>query len=267
MLRRQVENILINSLSATTLVQIGGNCTGKVQIAGYGEIDNSKIWSCFFKCATPGRLKVVSVTVVIPSSCECPYEWSLTTVCYPNLLLGSRYEVANTFNVPRLYTYEDPAGGTPTASATAAAIAANINADKYACVTALAIGAVITLTAKTTDHQFDAYTPSGSVSIANPGARPILPASELWKLFPIQPGQFGSMPDLTNCGVYCQYQFQLKDKIQDISAASHYNDYYSEVNFYVNNSNVAQYNQFWHNIMICNFPCLLEGSGISGHIS
>jgi hypothetical protein len=267
MLRRQVENILVNTLSASTLVQIGGNCTGKVQIAGFGEIDNSMVTSCFFKCSTNGRLKVVSVTVVIPQSCECPYEWALTTVCYPNLELGSRYEVNNTFNVPRLYTYQDPAGGVPTATATAAAIASNINADKYACVTATAIGAVITLTAKDTDHQFDAYTPSGSVNIVNPGARPILSASELYKLFPIQPGQFGAQPDLTNCGTYCQYHFELTDTIQDISAASHWNDYRTEINFYVNNSNVAQYYQFWHNIMICNFPCLSVGSGISGHIS
>ena len=267
MLRRTVENILVNTLSASTLVQIGGNCTGKVQIAGYGEIDNSKIWNCFFKCSTPGRLKVVTVNVVIPSTCECPYEWSLTTVCYPSLLLGSRYEVTNTFNVPRVYTYQDPAGGTPTAAATATAIAANINADVYGCVTAQAIGSVLTLTAKTVDKQFDAYTPSGSVNIANPGSRPILPASELYKLFPIQPGEFGSQPDLTNGGTYCQYSVQIADKIQAVNGASHYNDYYSEVNFYVNNQNLATYNQFWHNNMTCNFPCLVASSGISGHIS
>lgn len=267
MLRRTVENILVNSPGPSTLVAIGGNCSGKLNIAGYGEIDNSNIWNCFFKCSTPGRLKVVTVTVVIPNSCECPYEWGITTVCYPNLLLGSRYEVNNTFNVPRYYSYQDPAGGVPTAAATAAAIAANINADVYGCVTAQAIGAVLTLTAKTTDHQFDAYTPSGSVNIANPGSRPILPASELYKLFPIEPGQFGSQPDLTNCGTYCQYSFQLKAKIQDISAASHYNDYYSEVNFYVNNSNSSAYTTYWHNIMTCNYPCLVASSGISGHIS
>lgn len=267
MLRRQSENILINSPGPTTLVAVGGNCSGNVHVSGYGEIDNSNIWACFFKCSTAGRLKVVTVNVVIPSTCECPYEWVLTTVCYPSLLLGTRYEIANTFNTPRVYTYQDPAGGTPTAAATATAIAANINADKYACVTAQAIGSVLTLTAKSTDHQFDAYTPSGSVSIANPGARPILPASELAKLFPILPGEFGAQPDLTTCGNYCQYQFQIKGKIEDISAASHWNDYYTEINFYVNNSNLSAYTTYWHNIMTCNFPCLLAGSGISGHIS
>jgi hypothetical protein len=188
---------------------------------------------------------------------------------YPgtNLQYSSKYEINNTFNVPRYYGYQDPAGGVPTASATAAAIAANINADKYACVTATAIGAVITLTAIDTSHQFDAYTPSGSVNIVNPGARPILTPQELAKLFPIEPGQFGAQPDLTNCGTYCEYYFQIGHKAQDIAGANHWNDYYEEVAFYVNNSNQASFNQFWRVPMNCNFPCLLASSGISGHIS
>ena len=268
MLRRVITNVLVNSFTASTITALGGNCSGKVSIADYGEIDNAWIQSCFFKCATAGRNKTVAVTVVIPNSCECPYEWGVTTVCYPSSQYGSRYEINETFNVPRYYGYQDPAGGVPTAAATAAAIAANINADKYACVTAFNVpgSAVITLTSIDSSHGFDAYTPSGSVNVVNAGAKAYLSVDQLAKLFPIQPGQFGARPDLTNCGAYCEYAFVINKSIQDISAASHYNDYVEEVHFYVRND-VANYFQQWHDKLNCNFPCLSANSGISGHIS
>ena len=268
MLRRPVKRVLVNGLSSSTLTQIGGNCSGKVVIAGFGEIDNADIQACYFKCNTPGRNRTVAVTVVIPQSCECPYEWELTTVCYPSDMYSSRFKIQNTFNNPRVYTYVDPAGGVPTAAATAAGIAAQINADPNACVNAFNVpgSPVITLTSLLPENSFDAYTPSGSVNIVNAGSKPVLTPAELNALFAIQPGQFGAQPDLTNCGNYCEYRFTIQKSIQDVVGPSHYEDYIEEVSFYVRND-LATYTQFWHNIMICNFPCLLVGSGISGHIS
>lgn len=268
MLRRPIKNVLINSFDANTVQQIGGNCTGSVNIEGYGPILNSNVLSCYFRCNTLGINRTIAVTVVIPNSCECPYEWGLTTVCYPSDLYSTRFKIENTFNNPIYYAYQDPAGGVPTANATAAAIAAMINADPNACVTAFNVPstAVITLTSKDPSHSFDAYTPSGSVAIVNAGTRPVLTNSELNALFPIQPGQFGSQPDLTICGSYCEYSFVIQSAIQDVTGPSHYEDYQTEVRFYVR-KDLAQYNQWWHNPMVCNFPCLLLGSDISGHIS
>ena len=268
MLRRPIKRVLINGLSSTTLTQIGGNCSGNVTVAGFGNILNSNIVSCYFKCSTAGRNKTVAVTVVIPVSCECPYEWGLTTVCYPSDMYSTRFKIQNTFNDPRYYSYQDPAGGVPTAAATAAAIASMINADPNACVSAFNVAgsAVITLTSLLPQNSFDAYTPSGSVSIVNPGAKPVLTNAELNALFPIQPGEFGAQPDLTSCGNCCEYGFVIQSAIQDIVGPSHYEDYQGEVTFYVRND-LPTYNQFWHNIMTCNFPCLVAGSGISGHIS
>jgi hypothetical protein len=122
------------------------------------------------------------------------------------------------------------------------------------------------LTAIDAAHTFDAYSPSATIGIANPGSRPILSALELKKLFPIQPGQFGASPDLTNCGAYCEYSFEIYTKVQDISAANHYNDYHQQVSFYVRND-LNNYFQMWHDKLVCNFPCLSASSGISGHIS
>ena len=275
MLRREDKLILLNSLSASTITQVGGNCSGVVEIAGYGQIKAAEVNDCYFKCAQNGRAKVVNVTVVIPSSCECPYEWGLTIVNYPSNELGSRYEVNNTFNVPRYYNYIDPAGGTPTATATAAAIAAQINADAafiadgrpLSNCTAQAFGAMIVLTASNPAYGFDAYSPSASINIANPGQRPILTALEMAKLFPIQPGQFGAQPQLPNPAlIYCEYGFDIFTKIQSVNGANHFNDYHQLVKFYVP-YNVPNYFQMWHNPMVCNFPCLIAGSGISGHIS
>lgn len=253
MLRRPADKVLINSLDSETIIVIS---SGVVEIAGYGQISNSEIVNCYKKCPTACTNKVVTVQVVIPDSCECPYEWVLTVVCEPDLF---NYEINKTFKQNRIYTYEDPAGGTPTAAATGTAIAGYINADPNTCVTATANGSgLITLTSKNCETFFNAFTPSGTVIVVTAGVKAVLTATQLAKLFPIQPGHFGARPDLTNCGDYCAYYFLICKSAcatQDISAANHQNGYEQEVTFYVRND-LATFQADWDDKITAEFTCL-----------
>lgn len=254
MLRRHPENILINSLSSLTVVAISGGVT----VEGYGDILAADLLECYVKCADDCVPKEVEVVVVIPDSCECPYEWTLTVKCKPD---GS-FETQETFPVDRLYSYVDPAGGVPTEADTADAIAAYINADPNACVTATSDGVdTITLIAKDCEHNFDAYTNSGTVTVTVPHTPLILTPEKFARMFPIKPGSFGSTPQLTNCGDYCIYHFKMRstNDTQDISAANHYLGYEREVNFVVNSA-LASYVANWKTEMFAAFSCLNTNS-------
>jgi hypothetical protein len=230
---------LLNNIDPAIITNVVANQT--VTIEGYGELTVAGQIASHKTCAaaeTPGEYEI---DVAIPTSCECPYEWCLTVVCKPNLKL---YEVQTTFPANRVYCYEDPAGGTPTATATAAAIAAQINADPFACVTASVIGTVITLVGKP-GVCFEAYTASGTVTETVPYVAAILDAETMCRLFPIKWGAQGSKPNIPVQGEdYCVYCFTIRnDQIQDVDGANHWNDYEKEVCFYVraNDPNFAAF--------------------------
>jgi hypothetical protein len=259
MLRRQPERIILNDLSSPTLVTVSG---GKVFIEGYGGIlDPAAVVSCFDQCPAACVPEVQTVQVVIPTTCECPYEWGLTIKAHPRL---QDYSVQQTFGKSLFYGWSDPAGGTPTATQTAAGVVANINADPFSPVTAVDLGAgLIQLTEKNCDYVtgtagFRAYTDSGTVITVTAHVEAKLSAGYLNKLFPIQPGFFGATPKLTTCGTYCLYKFVLRGSgnIQDIDMSSTFSDYEQEVELYVNNTNAVTYAAF-HAALAAQFPCIV----------
>ena len=252
MLRRQVTKMLFNSLTTDTVQVI----TGGVFIEGYGNILAAQVVDCFKACTAAGTKEISNVVVTIPTSCECPYVWEMTTLCQPSQEDGTNYEIDNTFPVRRLYQYEDPAGGTPTAAATAEAIAAMINADPNACVTAdgTSTAGTIELTAKTAGKPFQAFTPSGTVTIPTPNVTAVMSSNWMAKQFPLQMGSFGSQPTVVIPNTaYCLFSFTINTSAQDISAANHYNDYLTEVQFFVNFTD-PNYAAYWRTTMDTAFP-------------
>lgn len=241
MLRRHADRILINTIDPAMITNVNANVS--VTIEGYGTLTVAGQVESHKKCTTAETAKEVDVTVVIPTSCECPYEWCMSVECLPNT---KTYEVQTTFPSVRMYCYEDPAGGTPTANATAAAITAQINSDPFACVTATVVGAVITLTGKPGGHNFNAYTASGTVVESTPYAAAILSSEDMARMFPIRHEAFGSQPTLPIPGEsYCEYHFRImgNNDQQDVDGANHWNSYEREVYFYVreNDANFAAF--------------------------
>lgn len=240
MLRRHADRIILNSIDPAIITNVTPNVS--LTIEGYGILNVANQIESHKTCASAETPQEVTVEVVIPTSCECPYEWCLNIECKPDL---QNYEVQTTFPAHRLYCYEDPAGGTPTANATAAAIAAQINADPYACVTATVAAATITLTSKP-GACFNAYTASGNVAVTQPYVAAVLDAEYLCRLFPIQHGHFGAKPILPLPGEdYCEYHFTIRglEDVQDVDGANHWNEYEKEVYFYVraNDPNFAAF--------------------------
>ena len=230
MLRRQADRILINTIDPASITNVTANV--QLTIEGYGVLNVANQIASHKSCTEPGKDKVMTIDVAIPTSCECPYEWCMTVECLPNL---RNYEVQTTFPSIRTYCYEDPAGGTPTAAATAAAIAASINADPFACVTAGVLGTVITFIAKP-GVNFNVYTASGTVATTTPLVRAILDGETMARMFPIRWGLQGAQPTLPIPGEeYCEYHFVIRglEEVQDVDGANHWNNYEKEVYFYV----------------------------------
>jgi hypothetical protein len=241
MLRRHADRILINKINPAQITNVVPNVS--LTIEGYGTLTVAGQVESHKACTAPETPKEVDVDVVIPVSCECPYEWCMTVETLPNL---KNYEVQTTFPAIRTYCYEDPAGGTPTAAVTAAAIAASINADPFASVTAIVVGTTITLTGKP-GVNFNAYTASGTVTVVTPYVKAVLDAEYMTRLFPIRHGMFGSQPNLPVLGdSYCEFHFTIRKQsdVQDVDGANHWNDYEKEVYFYVRSTdpNFAAFN-------------------------
>src|SRR5687768_7185776 len=115
MLRRQPERILLNSLTATTILTTAGG----VKVEGFGTILAAEVINCYKQCTSAGTAQETTVTVVIPDACECPYEWGMTI---RGLVNNADYSTNSTFGSQNYYGYSDPAGATPTAAATATAL-------------------------------------------------------------------------------------------------------------------------------------------------
>lgn len=262
MLRKQPHRILVDDSLLGNPIGVPSGAGSTIQVPGYGELVQANIVHSYKECDTAETPQVDNVEVVIPTSCECPYEWSLRIVCKPDLGL---YETQTTFPAERNYTYEDPAGGTPTAVAAANSIVDSINADPYSCVTAvhatdiagtpdpntgtvLATGIFIHITANAGTNGFETYTNSGNITLVTPFAPAILSIADMRRLFPIQHGSFGQAnPAIPSAsGSYCAYHFRLRraGDLQDDSLADGYMDYEQEVIFYAdqNATNYANFN-------------------------
>lgn len=267
MLLRQPTKILIDSLSASTVVPI----TGGVTVEGYGDILLADILNAYCQCPSACVKQQTVVCVSIPDSCECPYEWPLLIKSLPCL---TSYEVQQTFGSSKYYGYQNPSGATPTANETATAVTSNINADPNATVTATVgtfvagvftpntAGTCILLEEKNCQLTcgFQAFTDAGTVTTITAHVDAVLSNQDIAKLFPIQWGFVGSRPSLGFCGEYCVYHFKIRKScdVQDISQANAFNCYEEEVYFYVKNTDPA-YTTYWYTEMQAAFPTYLTG--------
>lgn len=232
---REPELLVIDTVGTDVLTIAAGVITVK----GYGEFLTADVTSCYRDCDTACTQQVTTVTVVIPTSCECPYEWSLRLVKKPCLWL---YDTPQTFGKDSLYTYVDPSGADPVAATVAAAIVGYINADAYAFVTATVSGDDIILTEKNCDTGsyiscgFDAYTVSGTVVTSVDHADAIMNADAVNRMVPIRHGSFGSTPDLARCGSYCGYKLHINaaNARRDIDMDNTPTAFIQEVLFLVN---------------------------------
>lgn len=260
MLLRPAEKILIDNLSATTVV---ANASGTgIVVNGYGEILLSEVIDFYCQCPSDCIAQQTVVCITIPDSCECPYEWPLLIKTLPCL---TSYEVQQTFGSSKYYGYQTPSGATPTANETALAVAANITADPSATVSAVAgtyVAGVFTPSASGTcilltelnceaTCGFQAFSDSATITTIVAHVDAVLSSTQIAKIFPIQWGFVGIRPSLGMCGTHCVYHFRLRKacSVQDISQANAFNCYEQEVYFYVNSTVIASYNTFWADVL------------------
>jgi len=242
MLRRQADRILINNIDPAQIANVVVNTSAT--ILPWGDVTVALVNASHKSCTTACVPRAVTVEVLIPTTCECPYEWCLQVTCLPDLY---DYETHTTFPSPKVYCYQDPNGATPTAAAVCAAITAQINADPFACVTASCGVNTITLTGICdydynkaavgfTTGNFDVFATSANIVETVPFVTAVLDSNYMNRLFPIPWGLQGAQPDLPLQGVsYCEYHFRimLPAAEQDLDGASHWNDYEKDVYFYV----------------------------------
>jgi hypothetical protein len=236
MLRRFPEVFLLNALSATSCQAI----TGGVSIENYGDILTNDVISCSVTCTTGAQAQVDTTTIVIPTSCECPYEWGLTLAAKPCL---KSWGIFNTFVKDVYYSYVNPDGSTPTADQVGAAIALQITNDPFGIATATYNGGTDTLTITERNPSitcgFNLFVDSGVIAHPTAHLDPILDTDGMARAFPIQWGQMGSTPNLPIRGAdYCLFRYVIRKNadIQDIDMANTYNAYEREVLFYVCNT-------------------------------
>ncbi len=279
MLRRPAENILLNAgdLNAD-LVQVIG---GVIYIQGFGSFTPADVNNCYKECPADAVARVRRVKVDIPAVCECPDAWDLLVTCQPDLY---EYETNTTYESSHLYEYHSPDGSALVAATVAAGIVAQINAHTEACVTAVqtdaagvadATGEYITLTSKQNEFgitiDFNVYAPK-STAITNVAtfSRVRLSGYDMLKLFPVKPGFFGHDIKSPSCGTYCKYHFVIRkccvtdvpSDAFDIDTDRQYFAHEVEVNFYVDNSNSANFEAYWDDELSANLTCINDsGSG------
>lgn len=246
MLRRVKEQVLINSLASDTVVVTEAD--NEVYVKGYGVINIADIHHCAYCCTDSCTEQETEITVSIPDSCECPYEWTLT-------VQAKQGDTNSVFGGPiqkiELYSSLN-ADGTAAADATEAAtnIAAAINGNPYSIVTATSALAVLTITEKDCSKTkgFDTFISKGTVTVNQPHVDAILDAEAMAKTFPVNWGHQGSMHDYPIRGAeYCAWTFHLRSASpdqQNIDMDRSYLHSDREVTFYVNSSD-ANYAAYW----------------------
>lgn len=253
MLRRQTEKLLLNSVTSTTIyannaVDADAN---EAWVNGL-HIKKANLVAGHRVCYAAGTAKVMTVTIThpYPTQCDCPPTFELELRTFPDIVNGAGYNTDQTFPTSRLYYFEGDTA-TATAADAAAAINAQINADKYAPVTSAVSGAnsnILTLTAKSANYDFAAYASSALATIATTTAwvRPKLTLAHMQRLFPNKPGYFGGAAELpSSAATYCKYYFkQVIGTQQDIDSTN-WEDYISEIEIYVNNAD-SSFAADWH---------------------
>jgi hypothetical protein len=255
MLRVPPQHIVIDDITATTVDVVDG----AIRIEGYGEFLPEQVLECYNACPVDCTENVRTVTVTVPESCICPYEWYLKV---RSIACTAKYDIQTTFDNSKVYQYTSPDGATPTATVIKDAIVAQVNRDPFRTVNAASTGATtFTLTERDCDSAigtcgFEAYVTSGTVANTTPHVDAIFPAYRLKQTLPIQWGMQGADPALARCGSYCVFYFHIRGgDIQDIDMNRTYGEYDREVYFYVNPDD-ADYETAWLDVLAGEVECL-----------
>mgnify|MGYP003336841643 CR=1 FL=1 len=233
MLRRKGESILVNN-PGTLLVD---SDTDYLEFKGYGKILLTDIVSFDLCCGQDCTAQEDVVTIVIPESCECPFEPIVT-------IQGKQGDMQSIYGGPfqkyEQYSGLNADGSTPTAAQAVANIVAAINANPYSLVEATDNGSgVMTLFEKDCSKSkgFTTFVIGGSVVTNTGHINATLQKDDMAKLFPINWGMQGSTPDLPiRDGAYCKWYFHLRSATpdeQDIDMDRDYGHSDREVTFYV----------------------------------
>lgn len=238
MLRAPASNVILDTIIADQTIRTEALVDGTtlINIEGYTPFLDSDVRECYVACPVACVPNVQTVTVTVPESCECPYEWHLTIT--PNQCPG-KYEVQSTFVIPQVYTFNALDGAAPLPAAVATEIARQINAHEFAKVRATANGANIVITEKDCQSLlgtcgFKLAPSSGTVVNTTPGTPAIMPAYQMMQAFPIQWGAVGGNPKLARCAGHCVLYLHIRGNsdIQDIDMNRTYGDFDREVFIY-----------------------------------
>jgi len=247
--------ILVDTLSATSITYPGGN---DVVINIGGQIIKFNLDTDTLECVgeqcyaagTPGTAEI-DINDLFTDTCDCVQCFEIKVV----QLGGTNFKIANAFAKVRPYRACTPKGVAVVIDNIAEAIAAQINADRFAIVTADALAGVITLTAKENGvHTFAVASTAGTWSISA-GTNPVLTSDDMFKLFPPAPLNVGTRgPKMAgDVTTYCQYYIKTRvnngfDPIEG-GGEDTINEYY----FYVNSA-LATYDANWKDKWdSCNF--------------
>lgn len=217
MLRSPAFKALLNKIDANTF-KVGED--GTISIGNIVTFKPENVKNCKITCPTDAVKKRVKVCITIPDSCECPEEFDLTVIRKPDL---TSYRLSETFDVKRLYQAVQGVVFPWTAIGIAAYLANAINSDPNANVIATVTQvdpedeesplSCLILESKSETENFDAYLSAGggTITVLQEYVKSGLSAEEMAQRFPIQPGQFASMPDLPLCGEYCRLYLKVVD--------------------------------------------------------
>lgn len=233
MLRRKGEIILVND-PGELIVDSGATF---IEFKGYGRIDLADVVNADICCGSTCTAQQDTVTIVIPESCECPYEPLVT-------IQGKQGDMQSIYGGPfqkyEQYSGLNADGTTPTAAQAVTTIVASINANPYSLVTATdGAGDTIVITEKDCSKSkgFTTYVIGGTVVTDTAHVNETLQTTDMAKLFPINWGMQGSTPELPiRGGCYCKWYFHLRSATpdqQDIDMDRDYGHSDREVTFYV----------------------------------
>lgn len=250
--------ILVDTLSTTSITFPGGNdvvINIGGQIIKFNPVTD-KIDCIGEQCYAAGSKGTATIDIndLFTDTCDCVQCFEIKTV----QLGGTNFKIANAFAKVRPYRACTPKGVAVVINDIANALVNQINADRYAIVTAAQSSGVITLTAKENGvHTFTVASTAGTWTISA-GTAPVLTSDDMFRLFPPAPLNVGTRgPKMAgDVTTYCQYYIKTRiansfDPIEGGGEDS-INEYY----FYVNSA-LATYDADWKDKWdSCNFTIL-----------
>lgn len=202
--------ILVGSASASTITGLGTEAAPWVISAG-GQIISFTTADIEYMseeiCTGDGTKQEIIITFgAIEETCECVRDASIRVIRKH----GRNWKVSNTYQQTRFYKASAAKGVTATIANLVTKLADIINADEFSPVTAVAAGAVLTLTSKENGIATIAVaTESSATIVSTPGTEPVLTADDILIQFPIKPHTFGQRP-LTGLCYDCMCFYTLK---------------------------------------------------------